>query len=253
CSHWLRLPANSRPAGSSLLIVGRMAASQLASTDEASQRRNRVYTVPNAITAGRLVAAPCVAACVLSGSYAPAAAITLAAGLSDGLDGWVARRWPSQRSLLGSLLDPLADKTLVAALSLSLGYVGLLPAQLVALYIGRDLLLIGGTVAATVTGGGSDLLAKAQEVQPLTISKANTALQLATLGGALCCPLIGAPFDAAPLQLLWWMSAFTTGLSGLGYALHSRVLEAQQRLSAKPVKSAAPEAEAPEPAVKTPA
>ncbi|PAA59067.1 hypothetical protein BOX15_Mlig000802g2, partial [Macrostomum lignano] len=69
--HWLRLPANSRPAGPSLLIVGRMAASQLASTDEASQRRNRVYTVPNAITAGRLVAAPCVAACVLSGSYAP--------------------------------------------------------------------------------------------------------------------------------------------------------------------------------------
>lgn len=134
----------------------------------------------------------------------------------------------------------LFPQALVVALAGSLGYAGLLPLPLVAAYVGRDALLIAGSVfAATAanqrrasSGGSSDWLATLQEVQPLMLSKVNTGLQLATLIGALCCPLAGLPTaDPPPMQLLWWLSGFTTGLSGLGYALRGHVDEARERLA----------------------
>ncbi|MDR6757413.1 cardiolipin synthase [Mycoplana sp. BE70] len=127
-------------------------------------------TIPNMITVARLLAVPVFAWALLEGRLQVAFFIFLAAGLSDAIDGYLARRW-NQHSEFGAWLDPIADKLLMASAYGLLGFLGFLPAWLVLLVVGRDVLIV-------VAVGVARLQGKALEIKPILVSKANTAAQV---------------------------------------------------------------------------
>ncbi|VDP84533.1 unnamed protein product, partial [Echinostoma caproni] len=102
------------------------------------QNGSRIFTVPNAITATRIICCPVIAHFILVDNLKHAVLLASAVGLSD-LDGAIARSFPGQQSLLGSYLDPMADKILVTTLVISMAYKNLFPSSLASLIICRDL------------------------------------------------------------------------------------------------------------------
>lgn len=114
-----------------------------------------------------------------------------------------------RQSIVGSLLDPFADKVLVGTLSLSMLWTGLLPWPLVTLIFGRDLMLVAGTFYYRLktkdehSGFFDTSDGGAFEVKPTLLSKANTALQLSTFGFALTNAAWQFPGDHALTLLLY--------------------------------------------------
>jgi cardiolipin synthase len=129
-----------------------------------------VLTLPNAISLARLASVPITVALILRAHWAAAFALFAAAGLSDALDGWLARH--GRRSALGAVLDPAADKALLISMYITLALVRLLPAWLAALVVARDALIVSGLLLLRLRGHRI-------AVKPLGISKVNTALQIA--------------------------------------------------------------------------
>jgi cardiolipin synthase (CMP-forming) len=112
-----------------------------------SAPESRVLTLPNALTCARLLAVPAVLALLVAGSEAWAAALFVAAALTDFLDGRLARRrGGAGESRLGALLDPLADRLMISGVAVVLAVKGLLPTSLVALLVGRDTLALAGGI-----------------------------------------------------------------------------------------------------------
>ena len=179
-----------------------------------------VWTIPNALTGLRLLLAPVVAGQILMGLplYA-VATLTFAAGL-DYLDG-AAARWLQQSSLLGSFLDPLADKVLVACALGSLCAVGVLHPALCALVIGRDLGLVAGSFyfrSVTRRPGEAffDLSTLDYSVTPSMLSKLNTVATMGITVFGVAHAAWGLP-DAAALTAWSWVVAGTTVGSGAQY------------------------------------
>lgn len=131
---------------------------------------NRSITIPNIITVVRLVLVPVAVWAISDEQLGLAFWIFLIAGISDGIDGYIARRW-NLRSKLGSYLDPIADKALLVSIYVTLGIEGVLPRWLVILVVSRDLLIVGGIVLSWVMG-------RPVEVKPIFVSKANTTAQI---------------------------------------------------------------------------
>jgi cardiolipin synthase len=97
-----------------------------AATAAGGRVRENVYTLPNVLTAARLLAAPVIGVLVLRDAHAAALALFALAGATDLVDGYVARRWRLQ-TVVGTVLDPMADKALMTVLTLALASKGLLP------------------------------------------------------------------------------------------------------------------------------
>ena len=133
-----------------------------------------MLNLPNLITLGRLLCVPLAIWLILGERYGFAFWVFVAAGVSDALDGWIAKRW-DQRTPLGALLDPIADKALLAAVYITLGFAGELPHWLVILVVLRDLLIVGGYL----------LSRGVNPPEPLFISKVNTLVQIALVGFVL--------------------------------------------------------------------
>jgi len=187
-------------------------------------RHENIYTIPNAITASRILACPFLGWSVLSGEFAVATGILVYAGVSDWIDGYVARRY-NMGSVLGTILDPAADKALMATLTVTLSMKGLLPIPLACIIIGRDVFL---SVAAffvryrTLPAPKTmkrfwDFSIPSAEVHPTRISKLNTALQLLLMGVTTINPLLSTGLDIL-LEGLQWSVACTTVWSGISYA-----------------------------------
>src|ERR1700726_3724150 len=123
----------------------------------------RAVNLPNLITLGRLLCVPLAIWLVLSDELGAAFWLFVAAGLSDAIDGFIAKRF-DQRSRLGALLDPLADKALLVSMFVTLGVAGHLATWLVILVVFRDVLIIGGFLLITA-------LAQTMRWEPLFISK----------------------------------------------------------------------------------
>jgi cardiolipin synthase len=85
-----------------------------------------IYTIPNILTASRLVAAPFIGYCILHDYHATALGLFAYAGITDALDGWIARRW-NLKTVVGTVIDPMADKTLMTILTVALAVKGALP------------------------------------------------------------------------------------------------------------------------------
>jgi cardiolipin synthase (CMP-forming) len=165
-------------------------------------------SLPNLITLGRLLCVPLAIWLVLSGALAASFWIFVVAGLSDAVDGFIAKRF-DQRSRLGALLDPIADKALLVSMYVTLGLSHHLPAWLVILVVFRDALIVGGFLLVAALG-------QAMRWEPLLVSKLNTALQIALVAVVLA--RLGLGVSALGVdQVLIYAVAATTVISGAGY------------------------------------
>lgn len=149
----------------------------------------RLRDIPNIISFLRLLAVIPVVLFLLEREFGWALVLFIAAGASDGLDGFLARQF-GWRSRLGGILDPLADKVLLVACFLVLGGMGLIPVWLVLAVVFRDLLIVGG---ATVYNYGVEEV----EAAPILTSKLNTLLQIALVLAVIT--------DAGPFPLPDWL------------------------------------------------
>ncbi|EEY65382.1 cardiolipin synthetase, putative [Phytophthora infestans T30-4] len=189
---------------------------------------HQVVNVPNVITAARILATPYLAHLIIQGDYVSAIGLLAVAGVSDWLDGFIARTF-HQESIVGSFLDPFADKLLIGTLSLSMMWTGLLPLPLAALILGRDGMLIGGTFYHRLktkdeSSGFFDTSdSGAFQVKPSMLSKVNTALQLSAFGLTLTNAAWQIPPDPA-LSLLFGVVGTTTFLSGSEYLPSQKLL-----------------------------
>ncbi len=167
--------------------------------------------IPNLISILRILLVAPVAYLLLTERYAGALILFAVAGVSDGVDGYLARHF-DWRTRLGAFLDPFADKLLMLVCYLALGWLGHLPVWLVALVIGRDVLIVLG--AATY-----QFVVEQMEIHPSYISKLNTVLQILLVVLVLMA-LAGAPLSERFLQFMELAVATTTILSGAGYLWH---------------------------------
>lgn len=170
-------------------------------------------SVPNLISFARLLAVPVAVYLILIQDLEAAFWLFIAAGVSDALDGAIARMFRC-RTALGAYLDPLADKALLVSVYLTLAWVGEVPLWLVILIVFRDLMILAGVLLAHA-------LREKLAVQPLGISKLNTAAQI-VLAGAVLAPLsfgLREPllFGVDGVRVLIWITAATTAISGAAY------------------------------------
>jgi cardiolipin synthase len=126
--------------------------------------------IPNSLTLLRILLVPVFIGCMAYGAYGLALLVLVVAGLTDAVDGLLARRW-NQQTRLGMLLDPLADKLLLTSAFLSLSMLHLVPSWLVIMVVSRDVILLVGTVLAHVTATQIDMT-------PTFWGKGTTLLQL---------------------------------------------------------------------------
>ncbi|KAF3770303.1 hypothetical protein M406DRAFT_245160, partial [Cryphonectria parasitica EP155] len=182
-----------------------------------------IYTVPNLLTASRIIAAPFIGYCILNDHHAWALGLFAYAGITDLLDGWIARKW-NLGTVVGTVIDPMADKALMMVLTVALAMKGTLPLWLAVIIIGRDVAL---GIAAIYYRWISlpppktfmrywDFSLPSAEVHPTTISKYNTFLQLALMGCTTLSPLLPI-MGGTPLTLMQYTVAVTTIWSGASY------------------------------------
>lgn len=129
-----------------------------------------IASLPNVITIGRLIAVPVMIWLIVSREMTLAFWLFVAAGVSDGVDGFIAKRFNAE-SVLGSYLDPLADKVMLVSIYVALGIEGRIDAWLVILVVFRDGMIVGGTLL-------SELIGPPVRMKPLFISKVNTTAQI---------------------------------------------------------------------------
>lgn len=157
--------------------------------------------IPNIITVSRILLVPVIVYLILTQSFSLAFALFVIAGVSDGLDGFLAKHFHMDTEL-GAYLDPVADKTLLVSIFVALGLVGHVPLWLVIAVVSRDILIIGGVVMAWMIG-------RPLTMRPLVISKINTAVQI----GYASLVLAGLAFGILPENWLLGLSLLTGGLT----------------------------------------
>ena len=144
--------------------------------------------IPNLITFARIILVPVTVWLIISEAYGWAFISFVVAGVSDGIDGFLARRF-NWRTELGAYLDPMADKALMASVYVTLGVLKALPAWLVIIVVSRDVLIVAAILL-------SWLLDKPVRVAPLMLSKLNTVVQIAFVVLVLGVAALGRPLDA---------------------------------------------------------
>jgi cardiolipin synthase len=176
--------------------------------------------LPNLITALRFLLVLPLTGLLVNGQYASALVLFAMMGVSDAVDGFLAKRFHWQ-SRLGEYLDPLADKTMLVSAYLTLGWLGLLPGWLVAAVIVRDLVIVSGALAY-------HFVTRRLEMRPTLISKVNTVAQI-----ALAVAVIADQFLTMTnliMEGLVLIVLATTLISGLHYVLvWSRLTRAARR------------------------
>lgn len=164
--------------------------------------------LPNAISLLRIALVAPIVLLIIDGRYGLALGLSLVAGFSDGVDGYLAKRF-DWHTRIGALLDPIADKLLVASTFIVLVYTGHIPLWLGVLVIFRDVVIIGG---ATVY----NFLIHPVEGEPTRISKLNTALQLLFLVFVLSRAAFGWP-EQITITVLGAAVVVTVVISGIDY------------------------------------
>ncbi len=168
-------------------------------------------SVPNLLTIARILMVPLLIWLIISSNFGFAFAIFVAAGITDAVDGFIAKNYNSVTEL-GAYLDPLADKLLLVSIYVALGLQGFLPDWLVILVVSRDVMIVGAVILSWVVG-------KPVRMQPLFLSKANTTVQI-----TLAAMIIGALAFAEPhpVLILWGsvVVGFLTVVSGAQYMVN---------------------------------
>jgi len=164
--------------------------------------------LPNAISLMRIVLVVPILMYIVDGRYGLALILFFVAGFSDGIDGFLAKRF-DWHTRIGALLDPIADKLLVGGTFITLVFTGLIPVWLAVLVIFRDVVIVGGATAY-------NFLVRPVEGEPTRISKLNTALQLLFVVFTLSQAGFGWP-DQIAVTVIGAGVLVTVVISGIDY------------------------------------
>lgn len=193
-----------------------------------SEIHENLYTLPNILTFTRLISAPLIGYFVIQHQQVLATSLFVYSCVTDMLDGYIARKF-DMKSVVGSVIDPLADKFLMITLTICLAAAGEMPIYLTTLILGRD---FGLGISACYYRYISlpppktfnrywDFSIPSAEVNPTTISKYNTAFQMLYIGLVMSKPIIGTFADMAAFDVgmtyYGYFVGTTTLLSGLSY------------------------------------
>jgi cardiolipin synthase len=176
----------------------------------------RLINIANGLTAARVLLVPYFAYLLISGRGKTALLVFAVCGATDALDGLLARRL-RQRTLAGTLLDPIADKLLMATAFIVLSYVHIVPLRLTVMVISRDIFILVGSFLYLLLFDSSD-------IRPTAISKGNTVVQILTVIYFLAvaafpaeAKALGAGRGSLPDRAVTLVCAVTTVVSGLQY------------------------------------
>jgi cardiolipin synthase len=176
----------------------------------------RLINIANGLTAARVLLVPYFAYLLISGREKSALLVFAVCGATDALDGLLARRL-RQRTLAGTLLDPIADKLLMATAFIVLSYVHIVPLRLTVMVISRDIFILVGSFLYLLLFDSSD-------IRPTAISKGNTVVQILTVIYFLAvaafpaeAKALGAGRGSLPDRAVTLVCAVTTVVSGLQY------------------------------------
>ena len=179
------------------------------------------FNLPNLISLARLFLVPLTIWLIVDGRYGIAFWVLVIAGLSDALDGFIAKRF-DQRTRIGAVLDPMADKAMLVSVYVTLGMAHQLPTWLVILVVFRDVLIVGGFLLLRAA-------AAPKQYDPLYISKINTGMQITLVGFVLARLGLGATPGWLDVVLSLAVVATTLG-SGLAYLVRwTRILAGSEQ------------------------
>jgi cardiolipin synthase len=178
-------------------------------------------SIPNIITLARILLVPFIVWAIASSQMEIAFAIFIIAGVSDAVDGFLAKRF-NMASELGALLDPLADKALLVSIYVSLGIWGALPRWIVILVVSRDIMIVSAVIVSWLFG-------KPIPMKPLMVSKLNTAAQVAFAALVLAALGFGfqpRPYDAILMGLVTIFTLVSVSLYLVEWVRHMSTIEA---------------------------
>lgn len=179
-------------------------------TDDARPHFNPLRTMPNLLTIARICLAPFLVSAILERRFMLGLVLFLIAGVSDALDGALARIL-KQRTVLGQYLDPIADKLLLSTLFLVLTHLNLIATSITAMVFGRDLgILVVATLLYATVGK--------RDFKPSIFGKANTLAQVTAVAAVLLLQIDAAPWVVHVRGIALAATVMLTIASGLHYA-----------------------------------
>lgn len=162
--------------------------------------------IPNLLTLFRILLVPVVVWAIAQGQMGIALAAFVVAGITDAVDGYIAKRF-NQQTELGAYLDPLADKTLIVSIYVSLAIFGFIPPWVAILVVSRDIMIVGAVLLGT-------LLDRPLTIHPLMVSKANTAAQIVFAALVLASRGLSLSLEPAITVVMWTVAALTLASAG---------------------------------------
>lgn len=165
--------------------------------------------IPNFLSLLRIILVPVIVIFLIQGSYGKALITFTCAGLTDVLDGTLARLLNSQ-TVLGAYLDPIADKLLLTASFVTMSILGIIPSWLTVLVISRDFIILLGIAILS-------LMSVPYEIKPAFVGKVTTALQIGTVFLALVFQAVSHDVSYDWIRILCWLTGLFTVVSGLVY------------------------------------
>lgn len=176
----------------------------------------QVLTIPNVLTLGRLALVPTFLILLEDLRWNDALAVFVVAGITDALDGAIARLTHS-KTALGAYLDPAADKLLLVSAFIALGFMHAVPRWLTVVVLSRDVMLILGYFLLFM------ITQRTMEIQPSVSGKLGTFLQLTSVGLVLLDRVRPNLADPHLLQGLFFLTAAVTAIAGLQYAIRGLI------------------------------
>jgi cardiolipin synthase len=165
--------------------------------------------IPNLLTLLRILLVPVTVIFLMQGNFTKALIVLVVSGITDALDGFLARIL-KQQTVLGAYLDPIADKALLASCFVTLSIKGIIPGWFTVIVISRDLIILIGIAIMSI-------MSIPYKISPSFISKITTALQLFTLVFFLMFRILPGLIDYIWLLVLQWLTVLFTVISGLNY------------------------------------
>jgi len=172
---------------------------------------SQALSVPNQLTLLRMLLLPFVLISMIYGHPEASLWLFVVAAVTDAIDGIVARRF-NQKTRLGQYLDPIADKLLLSSCFVAQAVIGTIPWWITIFVLLRDVMIIATALVVVLT-------TSVQSFPPSRFGKANTAVQIVTLLTVLVRNVWPSSCPAALVEILIWLTAVTTVLSSVHYAL----------------------------------
>lgn len=176
--------------------------------------------IPNFLSLLRILLVPVMVIFLMQNAFLKALIVLVVSGLTDALDGFLARVL-NQQTTLGAYLDPIADKALLASCFITLSIKGIMPGWLTVIVISRDFIIMLGVAVLS-------MMSIPYEIRPAFISKVTTAVQLTTVLFTLLFRTLPGLLDYQWIILLQWLTAFFTVTSGLNYMFRKTKLNSHR-------------------------